>query len=137
VVLLNNSAAECADSPELENRTTDRTAHAGGVIQIERSLCDLEGSPGIFEYRIPSLGIEGRSRQPLLDACRAINAQLGDCTGKIAAIYRKGRTEPDMRCPVEVGAAYTVEEPDRGRIRFRKYKPFDQATRRARIIADD
>jgi hypothetical protein len=33
---------------------------------------------GVFRYRVPSLALEGQSRQPLLDACRQIRAILGD-----------------------------------------------------------
>jgi len=81
------------------------------MIRVERGQ---EVSPGIWEYSVPSLGIEGRSHQPLLDACRKIK-RTSDATGdRQIGIYREGRTDPDMTCSVEIGAAYTVSEPAKG-----------------------
>jgi len=93
------------------------------MIRIERGK---EVSPGVWAYCIPSLGICGRSRQPLLDACRSIKSTGVDTSARLAGIYRKGRAEPDMVCPVDVGASYTVSDTDRG-TRFAKYKPFDKS----------
>ena len=83
-----------------------------------------EIKPGIFEYRIPSLRVEGRSRQPLLDACRRIRSILGP-TAEFAGLFREGRTQWDLRCPVNVGAGLTVKEPSVGKIRFALYQEFD------------
>ena len=84
---------------------------------------------GVFRYRVPSLALEGQSRQPLLDACRQIRAILGD-TSQRAGLFRDGRTEADITCPVNKGALLTVEDGPQG-IRFRKYREFD------RLAADD
>lgn len=92
------------------------------MIRIERGD---EVSPGVWSYCIPSLGLCGKSRQPLLDACRHIKSMGADTSAWQAAIYRKGRGQPDMVCPVDVGASYTVSDTDRG-IRFVKWKPFDE-----------
>ena len=51
------------------------------MIRVERGD---EISPGVFAYNVPSLGLSGRSRQPLLDACRHIKSLLGP-TGQLAA----------------------------------------------------
>ena len=71
---------------------------------------------------VPGFGIEGRSRQPLLDACRQIRAILGD-TSQRAGLFREGRTEADISCSVNKGALLTVEDGPKG-IRFRKYREF-------------
>ena len=42
------------------SNTTERT---GRMIRVERGA---EISPGVFAYTVPSLGLSGRSRQPLL-----------------------------------------------------------------------
>jgi hypothetical protein len=81
-----------------------------------------EVSPGIWEYTVPSLGLCGRSRQPLLDACRQIERILG-ATTKRAGVFREGRDAPDISCPVAAGAEVTVSERDKGGIRFGKYQP--------------
>ena len=67
--------------------------------------------------------------KPLLDACRQIRAILGD-TSQRAGLFREGRTEADITCPVNKGALLTVEDGPKG-IRFRKYREFD------RLAADD
>ena len=96
------------------------------MIRVERHE---EVRPGIWRYAVPGFGIEGRSRQPLLDACRQIRAILGD-TSRRAGLFREGRTEADISCPVNKGALLTVEDGPKG-IRFRKYREFD------RLAADD
>ena len=58
------------------------------MIKINRGA---EASPGVWEYRLPSLGLSGASRQPLLDACRQIKS-LGGFTGTRAGCSGKGRT---------------------------------------------
>ena len=84
-----------------------------------------EIKPGIFEYRIPSLRVEDRSRQPLLDGCRQIQRMLGD-TGQLAGLFDKGRDQWDLRCPVNVGAELTVSERSAGGIRFEGFREFDR-----------
>src|SRR5260370_153997 len=92
------------------------------MIRIERGA---ETSPGIWAYSIPSLGLCGKSRQPLLDACRQIKLALG-ATGQCAGVFRNGSDTPDITCPVESGALVTVKEADRGSVRFSKYQAFDR-----------
>jgi hypothetical protein len=79
--------------------------------------------PGVFAYTVSSLGLSGRSRQPLLDACRQIKSLLGP-TGQLAGLFREGHSEWDVRCRVDVGAELTVKEESAGGIRFAKHKPF-------------
>lgn len=81
-----------------------------------------EVSPGIWEYVVPSLALSGRSRQPLLDACRQIQRAGGD-PRSMAGIYRQGTEDCDLACRVEIGAGLTVSETDRG-IRFVPYREF-------------
>jgi hypothetical protein len=90
------------------------------MIGVERGA---EISPGVFAYTVPSLGLSGRSRQPLLDACRQIKSLLGP-TGQLAGLFREGHSEWDVRCRVDVGAELTIKEESAGGIRFAKHKPF-------------
>src|ERR1700676_5095353 len=85
-----------------------------------------EVSPGIWEYSVPSLALCGKSRQPLLDACRQIKRAVGS-TAQRAGLFREGGDIPDICCPVEAGASLTVEETTRSSIRFRKYREVDFA----------
>jgi hypothetical protein len=94
------------------------------VIHVERGK---EVRPGIFEYSVGTMGICGTSSQPLLDACRQIQSILGDPCHRQAAIYRPGKEQPDMSCPVDVGARYRVSEESKGTIRFRKFERFDSS----------
>ena len=90
------------------------------MIRIERGA---EVSPGIWEYFIPAFRLRGKSRQPLLDACRDIK-RMGGPTGERAGLFREGSDIPDISCTVEAGALLTVSEPDRGSVHFVKYRPF-------------
>jgi hypothetical protein len=96
------------------------------MIRIERGR---EVKPGIWEYSIPSLGQGGKSRQPLLDACRLIKRALGatKAAGVRAGVYRPGRTEPDISCWVIDGAELTVSESSSGKIKFAKFQEFDSS----------
>ena len=87
------------------------------MIRVERGT---EISPGVFAYTVPSLGRSGRSRQPLLDACRQIKSLLGT-TGQLAGLFREGHSEWDIRCRVDVGAELTVKEESAGGIRVAKH----------------
>jgi hypothetical protein len=97
------------------------------MIRVERGA---EISPGVFAYAVPSLGLSGQSRQPLLDACRQINSLLGP-TGQLAGLFREGCWEWDIRCRVDVGAELTVKEESAGGIRLAKHKPFATTFREA------
>jgi hypothetical protein len=90
------------------------------MIRINRGA---EVSPGIWKYSVPSLGIEGRSRQPLLDACRQIERAGGDPEHE-AGVFREGSTVADITCPVWVGAKYTISETSTARPRFVKFREF-------------
>jgi hypothetical protein len=97
------------------------------MIRVERGA---ETSPGVFAYAVPSLGLSGQSRQPLLDACRQIKSLLGS-TGQLAGLFREGCSEWDIRCRVDVGAELTVKEESAGGIRFAEHKPFTTTFREA------
>jgi hypothetical protein len=103
------------------------TERASLMIRVERGD---EISPGVFAYTVPSLGLSGRSRQPLLDACRQIKSLLGS-TGRLAGLFREGCLECDIRCRVDVGAEVTVKEESAGQIRFARHKPFTATFREA------
>jgi hypothetical protein len=45
------------------------------MIRIEKGR---EVRPGVFAWRVPQLGLEGRSHRPMSDACRRIQAILVD-----------------------------------------------------------
>ena len=103
------------------------------MIRIDRGK---EIKPGVWEYRIPELGLSGRSPSPLLDACRAIQAIPGDPCHRQAGIWREGQDQPDMLCPVYVGAKYRVAEDVKSGPRFRIYQPFDSSIFQAKQGGD-
>jgi hypothetical protein len=76
---------------------------------------------GIWAYHAPAYPeVCGYSRQPLLDACRQLKSLYG-LTGARAGLFREGSEVADISCPIEVGAATTVKEPDKGAVKFGKY----------------
>jgi hypothetical protein len=105
------------------------------MIRVERRN---EVKPGVWEYSVTGMAIFGHSSQPLLDACRQIQAILGDPCHRQAGIYREGGDQPDMSCPVDVGAKYRVAEDTRRGPRFGKFEPFDPSvfkTKKAEVLA--
>jgi hypothetical protein len=96
------------------------------MIRIERGR---EIRPGVWIYSIPSLRLCGKSRQPLLDACRQIKRALGPTksAGARAGVYGPGDTEPAISCLVMDGASLSTFEPSRGKIAFAKFQEFDLA----------
>ena len=92
-------------------------------IRIDRGK---EIKPGIWEYRVASFNLEGRSRQPLLGACRQIKSILGDTKDQMAVLFPEGGAQWTMKCPIDIGAAWSTTEPDRGRIHFVKYQEFNK-----------
>jgi hypothetical protein len=106
---------------------------ADNIIRIDLGR---EAAPGVFTYSVVSLGLSGKSRQPLLDACRQIKRALGPTKAEQehAGLYRPGRTHPDIFCAVLVGAGVTVAEPNLAKIHFAKFQEFNRpATRPDRI----
>ena len=87
------------------------------MIEIIRGA---ETSPGIWEYSVPSLALRGKSRQPLLDACRQLKSLYGLTAARVG-LFREGSELADLSCPIEVGAATTVTERDKGTVKFEKY----------------
>src|SRR5258706_12461764 len=94
--------------------------HSGNArtIRIERGA---EVAPGVWAYSVPALALRGRSRQPLLDACRSIKRALGP-TGARARLFRGASEVADISCLVETGALLTVKEPEGRTIHFTNYQ---------------
>ncbi|MGF6427346.1 hypothetical protein [Bradyrhizobium elkanii] len=92
------------------------------IIRVE--LLEEIERRGIFRYSVPVYGVEGRSRWPLLDACREIKRMGGD-TACAAGLFRVGRSRPDLTVSsIETGALLTVAEPDRGKVRVVRFRAF-------------
>jgi hypothetical protein len=66
--------------------------------------------PGVWAYTIAGTALEGRSHEPLLDACRQIKRMGTHCRRDQVGLYRRGRGEPDLVCGLDWGAAHTVRE---------------------------
>lgn len=86
-----------------------------------------EVSAGVFAFRVASHGLCGKSRQPLLDACRELE-RMGADTQSLAGLFREGREIADMTVKVGIGAKLTVSEPAKGGApKFIKFQPFEKA----------
>lgn len=81
--------------------------------------------PGLFEWWVPGSDLRGRSRQPLLDACRALKSTGGD-TSDECGLFREGNLVPDLSCTIGIGAGLAVEENLRGSAPyFRKFRQYN------------
>jgi hypothetical protein len=87
-----------------------------------------EVAPGVWQYSVARPHLEGRSRQPILDACRQLKS-MGAPTHERVALFRRGFSDPDISCTVGVGAATTVLEDRRLGPRFGTFQPFDPGRR--------
>jgi hypothetical protein len=95
------------------------------MIRIERGA---DVGSGIWQYSVCGYPLlSGKSRQPLLDACRQLKS-MGGLTDHRAGVFRRGLEVADISCVVREGAELTVSEPSGiGRVRFVKYRAFDAA----------
>jgi hypothetical protein len=93
------------------------------MIRIERGA---EVAPGVWQYSVCGYPqVCGKSRQPLLDACRQLKS-IGGLTDHLAGVFRSGSDVADIFCVVRDGAELTVSEPSgAGRARFVKYRALD------------
>jgi hypothetical protein len=96
------------------------------MIRIERGA---EVGPGTYAYSLPAYpGLEGRSKQPLLDACRKL-ASMGEFAGERAGVFQNGSDEAALSFTISTGAKTTVSEPDKGGGPvFRRYNDFRHET---------
>lgn len=86
----------------------------------------MEAGSGKWFFREASGRTEGLSRQPLLDACRALKLMGGDTALK-CGLFRVGSSDPDLVCTIEEGARLTVSEPSAGGgPRFVKWVPYPE-----------
>lgn len=85
------------------------------------------GKNGTWPYSVVGRAVEGRSRQPLLDACRALK-RMGEPSDPRVGLFWGGSAIWSLRTTVGAGAALTVvEEP---RMRFAAFKEHPYAERR-------
>jgi hypothetical protein len=84
-------------------------------------LREIDGH-GVFDYEIDGYGVQGRSRQPLLDACRQVKRMGADPADRIG-LFRSGRERPDLVGSVGWGAEHTVDEVH---THFVKWRPFPE-----------
>ena len=93
------------------------------MIRVERDEKIVNGK---CRWRVQVAGVgvlEGFSRQPLLDACRALKSAGADPRQR-AALYRPGHEEWDLRCMVSWGASKTIRESSKEGLQLRNYEPF-------------
>ena len=69
---------------------------------IRVNIVEEAKNPGVFRYRVPGMAIEGRSRKPLIDACRQIQALVGP-TKQRAGLFREGEFASEHQLPSRVG----------------------------------
>jgi hypothetical protein len=87
------------------------------VIRVER---DEEGRRGQYRWHCRAYDTEGVSRQPLLDACRALE-RMGVDPAETVGLFRGKSAVWDLRCSVAYGAKVSVVERDRGAIRLESF----------------
>jgi hypothetical protein len=80
--------------------------------------------PGVFAWRAAWDGriVEGRSREPLLDACRELK-RMGVEPLTYAGLFWPGRPDWALRTRIGTGADLTTEDGPTGS-RFRRFRPF-------------
>jgi hypothetical protein len=70
------------------------------------------------------LGVHGKSRQPFLDACRAL-VSAGIDPNLMAGMYRASENNASLTGPLGSAARLTVAEGVNDGPRFERWKPFD------------
>jgi hypothetical protein len=90
------------------------------MIEIER---EERAEDGRWFWHVRGTDICGRSREPLLDACRAFKS-MGEPTYREIGLFRPGRTDWDLRTTVGYGASKTVADGANQTPQLKKYQPF-------------
>jgi hypothetical protein len=98
------------------------------MIRVE--ILREENGMSFFDVAEPRLC--GKSRQPLLDACRELK-RMGVASATECGLFRNGSADWDIRCTVGVGAGLTVSEPAKGRTP--KFMPFWEYPKIERDVA--
>lgn len=82
-----------------------------------------EARPGVYKWvcRVAGEPVEGLSREPLLDACRKLKS-IGVAPEAECGLFRKGRSDWDLKTTVGYGAGLTVHETVEKAPRFTKHK---------------
>lgn len=81
------------------------------------------GPAGLCDWWVAGHSVEGRSHQPLLDACRALK-RMGEPAAAEVGLFREGRSGWDLRTTIGYGASLSVREDNSRPLVFEKYKPF-------------
>jgi hypothetical protein len=76
-----------------------------------------------WHYSVPGWPVSGLSRQPLSEACRQLLACGADPHAPVGR-FREGHAVPDLTSTVGAAASLTVTDPDKGRIRFTRFRAF-------------
>ncbi len=90
---------------------------------IEVVITGKKSRNGVFPYVVRGFAIEGRSRQPLLDACRTLKRMGVDPTRPVG-LFREGSRVWDLRTSVGRGAELTVHEEPSTRFMAFQASPF-------------
>lgn len=97
-----------------------------GMIKVIRGPVNTLGE---CEYSVPEFQVSGKSRQPLLDACRAVK-RAGGAPRRQIGLFRVGLSKPDIFTTVGFGASITVKQETTGSApRFVPYKALDPVTK--------
>jgi hypothetical protein len=81
-----------------------------------------------WRWTCAELGLSGLSREPLLDACRAVKRMGDQNQHRQIGLYRPGRDWSDLFCSVEVGTGLTVKENEKIGPVLVKWAPRDFGT---------
>lgn len=79
---------------------------------------------GTYEWAVVVPPLRGRSRVPLLDACRALK-RAGVATQDKCGLFWPGSSDPSLVTTVGAGSKLTVEENNTDGPRFVKFQEFN------------
>ena len=113
------------DTTRSDSLPNPETPASAAIVRVE--LGKEINNRSRWPWTVPQYGLSGISHQPLLDACRKI-LDAGHDGEQMAGMFRQGKARPDLITrTIREAAALTVSEPDKGTIRFAKYKPWVDA----------
>jgi hypothetical protein len=80
---------------------------------------------GQFDYSVSGHAVQGRSHQPLLDACRQLKRMGADPAALVAVFHGEATDQWAIRTTVGKGAQLAVADlPRGGGPKFVRYRPF-------------
>ena len=95
------------------------------MIKIDYRVMIKPAGKGLYDYHVRQSPVQGRSHQPLLDACRQLKSMGADPAAYCALFHGERADQWTVRTTIGKGAELMVSDPPKGGgPKFVKYQAY-------------